>query len=379
MILKNGWQTLKVLMINSVCGIRSTGRICTDIAEECLSQGYEVKIAYGCGEVPEKYKDIAVKIGKTIDRILHGVSTRIFDNHAFCSKRATAEFLKWAEEYNPDILWLHNLHGYYINTEMLFNWIKQRPQMQVKWTLHDCWSFTGHCSYFIMAGCDKWKSVCHNCPQKRHYPASYLFDNSKSNFELKKKAFLGVKNMTLIVPSYWLADLVKQSFLKDYPIEVVHNRINTDIFKPTESDFRLKHGLENKKIILGAATAWGESKGLYDFFKLSKMLDKDYKVVLVGLTEKQMSKLPKEIVGIKRTNNTKKLAEIYTAADVFVNPSRQETFGLTTLEALSCGTKVIVYKNTACEEVAEKYGGIAVEYGNVEEIAENIKKICAEK
>lgn len=195
----------------------------------------------------------------------------------------------------------------------------------------------------------------------------------------KKKAFLGVKNMTLIVPSNWLAGLVKESILKDYPIEVKHNKINTDVFKPTESDFRIKYGLENKKIILGVATAWGKSKGLYDFYKLSKMLDGSYTVVLVGLSKKQIAKLPKEIVGIEKTNNIKELAEIYTAADVFVNPSRQETFGLTTLEALSCGTKTIVYKNTACEEVTEKYGGIAVEYGNVEEIAENIKKICAEK
>lgn len=370
---------MKVLLINSVCGIRSTGRICTDIAEEYLSKGYEVRIAYGCEEVPEKYKDIAVKIGRTADRMLHGVSTRIFDNHTFCSKRATAEFLKWANDYDPDILWLHNLHGYYINTEMLFAWIKSRPKMQVKWTLHDCWSFTGHCSHFVAEGCDKWKIGCHNCPQKRSYPASYVFDNSKSNFERKKKAFLGVKNMTLIVPSYWLENLVKQSFLKDYPIEVKHNKINTDVFKPTESDFKLKYGLENKKIILGVATAWGKSKGLYDFYKLSEMFDGSFAVVLVGLSKKQIKKLPKEIVGIEKTNDAKELAEIYTAADVFVNPSRQETFGLTTLEALSCGTKAIVYKNTACEEVVKKYGGIAVEYENVEEIAENIKKICEEQ
>ena len=370
---------MKVLLINSVCGIKSTGRICTDIAEEYLSLGYEVKIAYGCEEVPEKYKKISVKIGNTVDRMMHGVSTRIFDNHGFGSKRATAEFLKWPEEYNPDILWLHNLHGYYINIEMLFDWIKQRPCMQVKWTLHDCWSFTGHCSHFVVAGCDKWKSGCRRCPQKRCYPASYVFDNSKRNFERKKNAFSGVKNMTLIVPSNWLAGLVKDSFLRDYPIEIKYNKINTDVFKPTESNFKIRYGLENKKIILGVATAWGKSKGLYDFYNLSKMLDDSYAVVLVGLSEKQIAKLPKGIVAIKKTNDTKELAEIYTAADVFVNPSRQETFGLTTLEALSCGTKAIVYKDTACQEVAEKYGGIAVEYENIEEIAKNIKKICEEE
>ena len=185
--------------------------------------------------------------------------------------------------------------------------------------------------------------------------------------------------MTLIVPSNWLAGLVKDSFLRDYPIEIKYNKINTDVFKPTESNFKIRYGLENKKIILGVATAWGKSKGLYDFYNLSKMLDDSYAVVLVGLSEKQIAKLPKGIVAIKKTNDTKELAEIYTAADVFVNPSRQETFGLTTLEALSCGTKAIVYKDTACQEVAEKYGGIAVEYENIEEIAKNIKKICEEE
>ncbi len=342
---------MKLLLINSVCGIRSTGRICTDIAREYENNGYDVKIAYGREKVPEKYSKYAVRIGSNFDNNLSAIHTRITDKHGFANKRATKVFLKWCDEYDPDILWLHNLHGYYINVEMLFEWIKSRPNMQVRWTLHDCWAFTGHCTYFTAAKCDKWKTKCQKCPQMSEYPTSNVFDSSLSNYNRKKAAFTGVKNMTLITPSKWLTVLVKNSFLGDYPIEIKKNSINTDVFKPTSGDFRERYGLADKKIILGVATFWSNRKGLGDFLSLSKLIDKDWVIVLVGLNEKQIKTLPNNIVGIKRTNNTRELAEIYTAADVFVNASVEETFGLTTVEALSCETPVIVYKSTACEEV----------------------------
>lgn len=352
---------MKVLMINSVCGIGSTGRICTDLAQQLEHDGDEVKIAYGRDEnVPEPFRKYAVRIGGNKDVRLHGLRTRILDAHGFGSKKATHRFLEWAEKYQPDLLWLHNIHGYYINVEMLFTWIKRHPEMQVKWTLHDCWAFTGHCTYFTVAGCDKWKTNCGHCPQKSRYPASRLRDNSSHNFNRKKKAFTGVTNMTLITPSQWLADLVKQSYLAEYPVEVHYNKVNTNIFKPTPSDFRKKYGLENKKIVLGVASGWDERKGLNDFIELSKMLDDSYTIVLVGLSKKQIYEMPQKIRGITRTDVPNELAAIYTAADVFVNPSREETFGMTTVEAQACGTKAIVYKDTACEEIVKTMGGEAV-------------------
>ncbi len=351
---------MRVLLINSVCGIRSTGRICTDIADAMSRDGHEVKIAYGRESVPERYMKYAVKIGKSFDSKVHGVLTRAFDRHGFGSKNATRRFLKWADEYNPDLLWLHNLHGYYINVEMLFSWIKSRPNMQVKWTLHDCWAFTGHCTYFTMAGCDQWKSGCHGCVQKKAYPTSYLADNSKNNYERKRAAFTGVSDMTLITPSKWLSDLVGESFLSGYKTEVHYNTVDTSVFKPTPSNFKERMGLSGKKIILGVASVWEKRKGLDDFIKLSDLLDDKYVIVLVGLSTEQIKLLPKRIVGIERTKSTRELVEIYTAADVFVNPSREESFGMTTLEAISCGTKAIVYKDTACEEVANMYGGARV-------------------
>ena len=366
---------MKVLLINAECGTGSTGKISAAIAEQYEKEGHEVKIAYGRKAfVPEQFKKFAVRIGTDNEVKLHALLTRITDKQGLYSKRATKEFLKWAEEFNPDILWLHNLHSYYLNYEMLFEWIKTRPQMEVKWTLHDCWTFTGHCAYFDMVKCYKWKTVCEECPQKTTYPASFVFSNCNDNFKRKKQAFTGVKNMTLITPSNWLAKLVEESFLKEYPVEVVYNTIDTNIFKPTPSDFRERYGLENKKIILGVASVWEPRKGLKDFIELSKLLDYKYKIVLVGLSDKQLKEIPENIIGIKRTNGQKELAEIYTAADVFVNPSREETFGLTTLEAISCGTKVIVYENTACEEVVNMDGGIVVEQ-SVESIFNEVANI----
>ncbi len=365
---------MKFLLINSVCGVRSTGRICTDIATEYEKNGHEVKIAYGRETVPEQFEKYAVRIGTDLDNKISAIHTRVTDRHGFANKRATKAFLKWAAEYDPDVLWLHNLHGYYINIEMLFTWVKTRPNMQVKWTLHDCWAFTGHCAYFSYVNCNKWQTECGNCPQKDQYPKTSILDSSRNNFIDKEKLFTGIKNMTLITPSKWLANLVRQSFLSEYPVEVVYNRIDTAVFKHTPSDFKERYGLRGKTVVLGVASVWERRKGLDDFIKLSKSLGEEYAVVLVGVDDAQKTSLPPNVIGIKRTNSPRELAEIYTAADVFVNASREETFGLTTLEALSCGTPVVVYKETACEEVVNMF---ADGWGQVVDCAGGVRALVA--
>ena len=351
---------MKVLFINSVCGIGSTGRICTDLAQQLEAEGNEVKIAYGRkGTVPEQFQKYAVRIGTDFDCKMHAIQTRLFDTHGFGSKHATKEFLKWAEEYKPDLVWLHNLHGYYINVEMLFDWIKKHPEMQVKWTLHDCWAFTGHCSY---------------CSQLRRYPACFAMSSVSKNFERKRKAFTGVKNMTLITPSKWLADLTRQSFLKEYPVEVHYNTIDTSIFKPTPSDFRERYGLQDKIIVLGVANVWEDRKGLFDFYKLAEMLDDRYVIVLVGLSEKQIKKLPKNIKGIQRTNSPQELAAIYTAADVFVNPTYEDNYPTVNLEAQACGTRVITYDTGGCKETLHTKESTLVQTGAIQVVAEMIEE-----
>ena len=341
---------MKYLFINEVVGTTSTGKLVADQYRKVVADHNEAIVAYG--RWARNCDDVKIyRIGTDNDVCVHGIMTRMFDKHGLSSTRATEKFVTWAEEYNPDIVWIHNLHGYYINYELLFGWIKQHPEKKIYWTLHDCWSFTGHCSHFMYVKCDKWKNECSNCPQSKQYPTCLLFSNTRDNYKRKKTAFTGIRDLTIITPSHWLEEIVKQSFLKEYPVEVLYNTINTDIFKPTPSNFRQEHNLENKIILLGVANVWNDRKGLRDFVKLNMMLDDRYQIVLIGLSRQQISKLPNGILGMTKTDDAFSLAKIYSAADVFINPSKEETFGLTVLEAESCGTNVIVYKNTACEEV----------------------------
>ena len=361
----------KILLINSVLGYGSTGHIVLDIAKEYEQNGYEAKIAYGRkANDSEDAKRYGFRIGSDIDVYAHVLYTRLTDKHGLASIKATNNFLRWANEFKPDVLWLHNIHDYYINYELLFEWIKTRPEMEVKWTLHDCWAFTGHCSHFSYVKCDKWRDKCHDCPQLDQYPKS-IIDNSQRNYERKKKAFLGVKNLALITPSNWLASLVKQSYLSDYPVEVHYNKVDTDIFRPTPSDFKMTHNIADKIMILGVANVWNERKGLNDFIELASRLSvtdvaKKYQIVLVGLEKSQIDYLREtapNIIALPRTNNAIELAQIYTAADIFVNPSYEETFGLTTAEAQACGTYSIVYEGTACAEIVKKDNGEIVSQG----------------
>lgn len=366
---------MKVLMINSVSGIRSTGRICTDIAEVLIQQGHECKIAYGREDVPKKYRNISVRIGDEFGVKLHGLRSRIFDDTGFGSRRATERFIAWVKEYNPDVIHLHNLHGYYLNIEVLFKYLETADK-PVIWTLHDCWAFTGHCTYFDFVGCDKWQTHCKNCPNKKDYPKSILFDRSYKNYDDKKHLFTSVKNMTIVTPSRWLAGLVKQSFLREYPVQVIYNGIDLAVFKPTPSDFRQRYHLEDKQVILAVASIWDKRKGYGDLLKLVKFLEENQRLVIVGVSNKQQKTLPSNVIGILRTNSPKELAQIYTAADVFVNPTYEETFGMVNIEALACGTPVITYNTGGSPESIDSKTGIVLDRKSINELsaAVNISK-----
>lgn len=365
---------MRVLMINIVCGIRSTGRICTDIADLLIAQGHECKIAYGRETVPDNYKDIAVRIGSNTDVNMHALQSRIFDNAGFASRTVTEKFIKWVQEYNPDVIHLHNIHGYYINIEILFEYLKTCGK-KIIWTLHDCWAFTGHCSHFTAVKCEQWKTQCSHCSQIRNYPACYTCGNVKRNFERKKAAFTGVPDMHIVTPSKWLANVVKDSFLREYPIEVINNGIDLNAFKPTKSDFREKYRLQNKTIILGVASVWNERKGFNDFLKLSEMIDNDSCIVLVGVSKKQLKILPKNIIGIERTNSVKELAEIYSTADIFVNPTREDNFPTVNMEAISCGTPVMTFNTGGSPEMIGETCGTVVACNETEAFAREISSI----
>ena len=379
---------MKVLQINTVCGILSTGRICTDLAEVLEAQGHECKIAYGRMTVPEKYRKYAIRIGNSFTNKLDAGLSRILDNAGLNSKISTLLFLKKIKDFAPDIIHLHNIHGSYINIKILFNFLKKYNK-PVVWTLHDCWTYTGHCAHFTAIGCNKWKNQCYDCPLTRSYPKSLFIDQSKRNHQLKGKLFTSIDDMTLITPSQWLADVTRQSFMGKYEIYPIPNGVDLEIFKPTNGEFRKKYGLDGKKIILGVASAWGKNKGIQEFVALSQSLDENYKIVMVGIKEELAAKLPRNILTIPRTHDAKELAEIYTAADVFLNPSRQETMGLTTVEAMACGTPVVTSNLTAVPEVVNEDSGIVCENLETETIKMAILNVlsrsypntrkCAEK
>lgn len=363
---------MKVLQINAVCGNCSTGKIAVDLYNVLEEQGHDCVIAYGRRGAPEGVKTI--KICGKVNNLFHIGFSMIFDNSAFLSTYATKRLIKKIEEYDPDIIQLHSLLGYYINIKVLLEYLA-KINKPVVYTMHNCWAITGHCTYFDYAKCDKWKTGCEHCPQKTTYPPSLIFDNSKKNYLNKKELFNNIKNLTLVTPSQWLADLVKQSYLKEKETVVINNGINLEKFKPTYGDFRKKYNLENKFIVLGVASVWEKRKGLESFIRLSEKLGEEYQIVLVGLNKRQLKQIPKNIIGISRTENVEQLAEIYTTADIFFNPTYEENFPTTNLESIACGTPIITYKTGGSVESVEKEWGFVVEQGDVDSVVKILKDL----
>ncbi len=364
---------MKYLIINSVCGMRSTGKIVAQEADSLIRKGHTVKILYGRGKVPEHYQDISFRVGNDLDVIWHVIESRLFDNSGFASRHVTKNVVRMIKEYDPDVIHLHNVHGYYINISILFSYLKNCKK-KIIWTMHDYWAITGHCSNSSYIGCDKWKTGCFSCPQKNVYPKSIIVDASKINYKKKKDLFCNIPNLIIQVPSEWLKKRITQSFLREYKVDVIPNKVNEEVFRYVKGFFKEKIGVTNKKIILGVSTSWQERKGLYDFYRLQKIIDDNHVIVLVGLTSRQIKELPEGIIGCQVTYDMNELAEIYSAADVLVSMSTEETFGLTVLEAAKCGTPVVVYKDTASEEIVKDYVGRVVEW-NVEMVWQAILQV----
>lgn len=369
---------MKTVLINS-CNFGSTGNIMLEIAETAENGGYTAAVCYPQSrDNSRKQKEKDFIIGTRFSRNIHLMLAEITGLNGCFSYFSTLKLLKKLDKLKPDIIHLHNLHNCYINLSLLFKYIKKH-NIKTVWTLHDCWAFTGHCPHFDMIGCDKWKTGCYSCPQYKEYPKS-LFDNSKYMYRLKKKWFTDIKDMTIVTPSEWLASLVKESYLKDYPVKVINNGIDLNVFKPTESDFRKKYALENKYIVLGVAFGWGRRKGLDVFVELARRLDKEkYTVVLVGTDDNVDKLLPENIISIHRTQNQTELAEIYTAADVFANPTREENYPTVNMEALACGTPVVTFNTGGSPEMLDETCGAAVAKNDIGAMYNEIIRICEAK
>lgn len=369
---------MKLLLVNTSANSGSTGRIAEEIGQSAINNGYESYFAYG--RICRESMSQLIKIGNDFDFKMHVIESRLLDNHGFASKSATKRFISDIKRIKPDIINLHNIHGYYLNIQILFDYL-ERARIPVVWTLHDCWAFTGHCSYFDRYSCFKWESECNNCPNKKGYPTSILLDRSKKNYYRKKDLFNKPECITFVTPSYWLEGHVSRSFLNKYPIITIHNGVDIEIFKPMDcQDVRHKLAINSdKKVILGVASTWDRRKGLDDFIELSKKFDDNYQIILVGLNDKQITALPKNIIGIKRTENIQQLAELYSIADVFVNPTYVDNFPTTNIEALACGTPVITYKTGGSPEAIDEKTGMVVEQGDIPQLIESIKTIANNK
>lgn len=363
---------ITLLQINVDANNGSNGSIARDIGTMALARGWKSYIAYGRSQIPCDSE--LIRVGSDFDVKMHGLLTRLFDRHGLGSVFTTRRFIKKVEKIKPDIVHLHNIHGYFINYKILFEYLIKND-IPIVWTFHDCWPFTGHCGHFELYGCNRWKSMCHKCPAIHDYPSSLFIDKSQQSYQLKKSLFTSSSRLIVTTVSKWLEGLVKESFFAKYPIRVIYDGINTDSFQSIGSDLRSQYGLEGKCVLVSAAANWSVSKGWDDYIKLSKLLPDSCVIMLVGVTDEQRKILPKNIIGVPRQEGKEKLAIYYSMADILLNLSHQETFGMTTAEALACGTPGISYNKTACPELLSPDTGVVVEAGDMEQILAAIEEI----
>lgn len=369
----------RIVSIN-LGNVGSTGRIMRGIAASALSEGFKVYQAYPISRNVFPLEEDDIVIGNLFGKVASQRLAYLTGYNGCYSWFSTKKFLKKLDEIKPDILHFHNLHNSYINLPMLFNYVKKN-HIRVIWTLHDCWSFTGQCPYFTLAGCDKWKTGCGGCTQLSVYPASRV-DRTQTMWKLKKMWFTGVEDMTIVTPSEWLAGLVKQSFLSEYPVKVINNGIDLDVFKPVSSDFREKHGISSDGgvfLILGIAFDWSVYKGKDVFIELAKRLPDNFRIIMVGTNDRIDQNLPSNVISIHKTNNIQELVEIYSAVDLLVNPTREDNFPTVNIEALSCGTPVVTFETNGSPEILDDKCGSVVPYGDIDAMEQEILRIAAVK
>ena len=364
-------QHRKVLIINVAINWGSTGRIVEDIGGLAESEGWQVFVAHGA-----RYKNPSslphIQISTRLGEVFHFVESSLFDAQGLGSRIATRLFLKRID----DIIHIHNIHGCFLNYPILFRFIESK-KIPVVWTLHDCWAMTGHCVHFVGPNCNKWQTICDRCPQKMSFPSSYWLDRSKRNYALKKDLFTSMTRMHITTVSSWLKEIAEASFLQFMPISVVPNGIKTSVFTPQPSEIREQYGLQGKKVLLAVATEMDERKGLYDYAKLASLLPKQYQLVLIGVNGRRRKDLPEGVIALKRLQSTKELLAYYSAADVLLSLSYEETFGMTIIEAMACGTPAIVYDNTAQPELITPETGIIVPTGDIAALMKAIEGICS--
>lgn len=362
----------KLVQINATCNWGSTGRIAEQIGLLASEYGWDCYLVHGARYVhASKLKTIPV--GTRRDDTLHAIKSKLWGGHGLGSVKATRQLVEKLKAIKPDLIHLHNIHGYYVNYQILFNYLRE-ADIPVVWTLHDCWAMTGHCTHFDKIGCERWKTGCYDCPQKKAQYGTLLLNNSKRNWILKKESFTSLRNLTIVPVSKWLGNIVKKSYLKDCRVKVINNGIDLEIFHPVKTDLRVRLGINvDKTILLGVASDWDEEKGLNEFIRLS--MESRYQVVLIGLNEKQVRLMPKNVIALQHTSNQQELVEYYNIADMLVNPTYNDTFPTVNIEALACGTPVITYRTGGSPEILSDKTGLVVERGDYNALLHAIE-IC---
>jgi len=361
----------KLLLINPAKNYGSTGKIVEQIGLLAESKGWEVRVSHTVRYERNSKLESILFSSKWTER-WHALMSLLFDRQGLHSTRKTKLLVRKIKEYNPDIIHFHNIHGYYLNYVVLFRYLEE-SKIPVVWTMHDCWSFTGHCTYFDMVNCEKWKTQCKKCPNLNDYPRA-LIDRSEKNYKLKKELFTSLQSLTMVPVSYWLGSLTRQSFLGKYPIKVIHNGVDLNTFRITSNG----QNQTTKKMVLGVSSnGFAGRKGLDDFIALSSKLPEDYIIVMIGLLKEELSHIPSNILGMGRTANVEELVDYYNQAAVFINPTYSDNFPTTNIEALACGTPVVTYKTGGSPEAIDESTGIVVEQGNVDELAKAIVKITS--
>lgn len=361
----------KLLQINAALNKGSTGRIAEQIAALARRNGWDTYMMHGARYVNESEMH-TFQVVTSLGERLHAVKSMLFDAHGLGSKYATRRVIREIERIRPDIIHLHNIHGYYLNYKVLFEFLKS-IDIPIVWTLHDCWAMTGHCSHFEAVNCEQWKTVCRNCPLRKAYPKSLFSDCSKRNYFLKQSLFTSIKNLTVVPVSHWLDGIKKKSYLSKYPSLVIYNGVDIQQFSPFKSDLRSRLGVGHKKILLGVASTWKDDKGLQEFIRLSNLVD--YQVVLIGVSDRIKKKIPSSIIAIECTNSQQELAEYYSIAEILINPTYNDSFPTINLEALACGTPVVTYRTGGSPEAVTVETGLVVDKGDYDGLVAAIDEI----
>ena len=369
---------MRVFQLNTFCGVKSTGRIASEIAKLVAADGGECRIGYGVPGISADAEPFAYQIGTKWERKLHGAIRKLLDGEGYGSWLATRRLIEEIKAFSPDLIHLHNVHGCYLHLPMLFRYLK-KSDLPVVWTLHDCWPFTGHCAYFDYSGCEKWKTGCHSCPQQRSYPACVGLDGSKLNYAHKKRWFAQLDHLTFVAPCEWMKQPLSQSFMKDKPVRVIYNGVNLDAFRPTPSDLRTQHQLADKRVCLAVAAEWDHRKGLAYICDAAKQLGDAYRFVVIGLEKEQISDLPANVIGLEKTADVQELAAWYSIADCLVNPTLEDNMPMVNLEALACGTSIVTFATGGCPEAVDENTGIVVPKGDLDAFCAAIEQLSSQK